>query len=115
MVFLGSDTWRGNRKLEPEAYQEGFAVKLLIESQINGDPELAFEGPNRKAPWLAWGGYIWEANAPRERFIRDGVHPSDIGKAFVVKRWYEALAGNSAARPWFLNAAKTGPADANGK
>jgi hypothetical protein len=102
LAYLGSDTWRGNAMLEPEAYEEGFAVKWLIEDQLRGDAELAFEGAQRKIPWLAWGGYIWEADAPRDRFVADGVHPSDKGNAFVIDRWYGTLAKDSTTRPWLL-------------
>ena len=101
LAYLGSDTWRGYGGLEPQVFEEGFAVKALIEDQIKGDPELAFRGENRKAPWLAWGGYIWEPNPPHERFVADGVHPTDVGAAFAVERWYEALSGDSTARGWF--------------
>jgi hypothetical protein len=109
LAYLGSDTWRGNARLEPEVYEEGFAVKWLIEDQVRGDPELAFEGPQRKAPWLAWGGYIWEADAPRDRFVGDGVHPSEKGIAFVIDRWYGVLSKDSTSRPWLLSAGPDKP------
>jgi hypothetical protein len=102
LAYLGADTWRGNASLEPEVYEEAFAIQWLIADQLRGEADLAFDGPQRKVPWLAWGGYIWEANAPRDRFVGDGVHPSDKGTAFVVNRWYEALAKDSTARPWFV-------------
>lgn len=102
MAWLGCDVWRGNTGLEPVVYEEGFVFKRLIEDQIKGDPELAFDGPNKKAPWLAWGGYPWENNPARARFVADGVHPTDLGKTFVVGRWLDVLTKDSAATPWFL-------------
>ncbi|MCZ7648949.1 MAG: hypothetical protein M5U26_27445 [Planctomycetota bacterium] len=102
LAYLGCDTWRGNSGLEPMVWEEAFAFKALIEEQLKGDPELAFEGPNRKAPWLAWGGYIWEHNPPKDRFAADGVHPSGSGKAFAYGRWHELLTKDSTAAPWFL-------------
>jgi hypothetical protein len=103
MVFLTSDVWRGNSGLEPEVYEEGFAVKWLIEDQLRGDPELAFEGKDRKAPWLAWGPYLWEPDPPRDRFVADGVHASPQGAAVVVNLWLEFLSTDSTTRPWFLS------------
>lgn len=102
LAYLGCDTWRGNSGLEPMVWEEAFAFKGIIEDQIKGDPELAYEGPNRKAPWLAWGGYIWENNPPKERFAGDGVHPSDAGKAFAYGRWHDLLIHDSTSAPWLI-------------
>jgi hypothetical protein len=101
IAYIGSDTWRGYTKCEPQVFEEAFAVKSLIEDQINGDQDLAFEGVNRKVPWLAWGGYIWEPAPSRDRFIKDGVHPSAAGIDFAAGRWLKALQDSSAARGWF--------------
>jgi hypothetical protein len=103
LAYVGCDTWRGNVGLEPIVWEEAFAFKRLIEEQIEGkNPELAYEGPQRKVPWLAWGGYIWENNPPKERFSIDGVHPSKLGIAFARQRWHETLSGDSTAIPWLL-------------
>ncbi len=102
IAYLGCDTWRGNVGLEPMVWEEAFAFKQIIEDQIKGDPDLAFEGPNRKAPWLAWGGYIWENNPPKDRFAADGVHPSDSGKAFACGRWHDVLLRAPGSKAWFL-------------
>ncbi|MFA4943769.1 MAG: hypothetical protein WC789_03595 [Lentisphaeria bacterium] len=100
LAYLGCDTWRGNSGLEPMVWEEAFAFKGIIEDQINGDPELAYAGLNRKAPWVAWGGYIWENNPPKERFEADGVHPSEAGKAFAYGCWHDLLVHDSTAIPW---------------
>ena len=102
LAYVSCDTWRGNSGLEPMVWEEAFAFKDLIADQLKGDPELAYAGPNRKAPWLAWGGYIWENNPPKDRFATDGVHPSDAGKAFAYGRWHEVLSKDSTSRGWFL-------------
>lgn len=44
---------------EPFAFESGYAMKWLIEAQIVGDPELAYDGPGAPAPWLCWGPYLW--------------------------------------------------------
>ena len=46
---------------EPYAYEAGFAVKWLIESQIAGVDSLNFDPDSGavEAPWLSWGPYLW--------------------------------------------------------
>jgi len=98
-VFLSSRTYGGyaTSQLNPEpyAYESGFAVKWLIQSQIDqansgqtADPragDLNYDGPS---PWIAWGPYLW-ANGmtarsdglvwTRSDFVADGTHPSPSG------------------------------------
>ncbi len=102
MIFLSSDVWRGRSGLEPEVFEEGFAVKWLIAEQARGGADLAFAGGARRAPWLAWGPYLWEPDAPADRYQGDGVHPSEKGASLVVERWLDFLAKDAVARPWFL-------------
>jgi hypothetical protein len=77
---------------EPNAFETGFAVKWMIESQINGDPELNYDparGP-AVAPYLSWSAYLW-ADGPTPRsdgltwlyndMVPDCTHPSDNGEA----------------------------------
>ena len=64
-IYGGYATTRLNP--EPYAYEGGFSVKWLIAQQIDGDPALNFDpqkGPVR-APWLAWGPYIWANGAAK--------------------------------------------------
>lgn len=104
-------------RAEPLSYETGFAVKWLIESQINGsDPRLRFTGADAPAPVLAWGPYIW-ANGTSVRsdglswqiadFESDRIHPNDTGRLKVAQRlmavladagvsgWYQRLAVSS--------------------
>jgi hypothetical protein len=102
-----------NGYTEPVAFEEGFSTKWLIENQITGkDPELAFAGPNAKAPWMAWGPYIWDPTWTRDMFS-DGVHPcTSGGQMIVARKWYDFLMQDSAARLWFRdNVAPTTPAN----
>ena len=75
---------------EPVSYQTGFAVKWLIEEQINGSPELNFDRRSGevKSAWLAWGPYIWaDGTTPRNDglfylcsdYQSDGIHPAPRG------------------------------------
>jgi len=60
-IYLSSRAYGGyagasSPSPEPWAYEGAFAVKWLIESQINvSDPALAYDN----TPWLAWGPYTW--------------------------------------------------------
>ncbi len=86
---------------EPVALEEGFSVKWLVEDQILGkDPDLAFSGPNAKAPWLGWGPYLWDPTWTRDMYS-DGVHPCPPGQMAVAQKWYNFLMQDSTARPWF--------------
>ena len=100
---------------EPYAYESGFAVKWMIEEQINGSADLNFD-PARgavKAPWLAWGPYLWaDGTKPRSDgliyvcsdFANDGTHPAAGGARQKVAQMLLAFfKGDSAARSWFLS------------
>jgi len=87
---------------EPVAFEEGFSVKWLIESQIAGtDPLLDFSKPNAKAPWLSWGPYLWDPSWPQDWFEADGTHPCAPGETAFAKIWYDFLMLDSTSRPWF--------------
>ncbi len=117
IVYLSSRIYAGyaSTSLNPEpfAYQSGFAVKWLIEEQINGSPELNFDPDEGevKAPWLAWGPYLWgDGLTPRRDgliwectdFNRDGTHPSTSGRRKVAEMLLEFFKSDSTAVPWFL-------------
>lgn len=102
---------------EPFAYESGFAVKWLVESQIN---QMAGSEPNplagdlnynSAAPWLAWGPYMWadglEARSDGltwrcEDFDDDGTHPSAFGEEKVGNMLFDFFAESAFTRPWFL-------------
>jgi hypothetical protein len=81
---------------EPDAFETGFSVKWLIESQINGDPELNYDPANGPvvAPYLSWSAYLW-ANGPNPRsdglvwlqedLLVDCTHPSPNGELKVAQ------------------------------
>jgi hypothetical protein len=117
LVYLSSRIYGGYARTplnpEPYAYEAGFAVKWLIERQLQGDPELnanAARGPV-KAPWLSWGPYLW-ANGIKKRtdglfyaesdLGGDGTHPSDSGRRKVAEQLWTFFSTDSTARAWFL-------------
>jgi hypothetical protein len=99
---------------EPYAYEGGFAVKWLIEEQIKGNPELNYDpGKGRvRAPWLAWGPYLWADGTKgrrqdrlvwlREDLVADGTHPSPSGRQKVGELLLHFLKTDPTARSWFL-------------
>lgn len=98
---------------EPFAYQSGFAVKWVIETQISSDPSLNFD-PDRgpvHAPWMAWGPYLWaDGLTPRSDGLTwactdlgdDGTHPSPAGVEKVASMLLNFFKTDSTASPWFL-------------
>ena len=113
--YLSSRTYGGYATTtlnpEPYAYESGFAVKWLIDDQIVGVPELSYEGDDRRAPWLAWGPYLWaNGTTPRsdgllwERsdFVDDGTHPSQSGRQKVARMLLTFFQTDLIARQWYL-------------
>jgi hypothetical protein len=100
---------------EPYAYESGFSVKWLIEDQINGDADLNSDpgaGPV-KAPWLAWGPYLWaDGLTPRSDGLtykcsdfnpNDGTHPASSGaREKVAKMLLDFLKSDTTAKLWFV-------------
>ena len=117
IAFFSSRTrsytyWRGLSP-EPLAFETGFAVKWMIEKQINGDPELNFD-PSRgevRVPFLTWGPYLWaDGMNPRsdglvwtvEDLTRDCTHPTDSGKTKVANMLSTFFKSDPLAQGWFL-------------
>lgn len=84
LVFLSSRSWGGYSPAdgpspEPYAYESGFAVKWVIQAQINQIrtgvvDKVAGNLSYGVAPWIAWGPYLWaEGDIPRS----DGLYWCD--------------------------------------
>jgi hypothetical protein len=117
IAYLSSRTraytyWRGLSP-EPLAFETGFAVKWLIEQQIEGDPALNYDparGPVR-APYLSWGPYLWSNGvAPRSDgttwlatdLMRDCTHPSVSGRRKVAEMLVSFFSSDATSVDWFL-------------
>jgi hypothetical protein len=124
LVFLSSRIYAGYAQgvstlnPEPYAYESGFAVKWLIEAQIDQmsgggiDPiagDLDFNVLDG-APWLAWGPYLWaDGLIPRSDgliwqcadFQADGTHPSMSGEQKVANLLMDFMLNSPFATPWF--------------
>jgi hypothetical protein len=133
MIFLTSRIYGGYATSplnpEPYAYESGFAVKWLIQAQINQiqggsvDPiagDLSYN--TGSAPWLAWAAYVW-ANGATARsdglvwcngqttspcngeldYQSDGTHPSNpTGTAKVANQLLTFFRTSPYTASWFL-------------
>jgi hypothetical protein len=117
IVYLSSRIYGGYAtgplNPEPIAYHSGFAVKWLIEAQINSEPQLNFDAAKGdvNAPWLAWGPYLWaDGLTPRsdgltwacDEFAEDGTHPGDPARDKVAALLLEFFRTEATAKVWFL-------------
>lgn len=117
LCYLSSRTYGGYATSplnpEPVAYESGFAVKWLIEAQLNGDAELNFDpakGPVR-APWLSWGPYLWANGATKrqdglsyapEDFAADGTHHAPAGMQKAGGQLLNFLRTDTTTKSWFV-------------
>jgi hypothetical protein len=115
-IYAGYATGVSLLNPEPYAYESGFAVKWVIEAQINQmnangvDPRAGDLDYNSVAPWMAWGPYIWAdgTNASSDGlhwecadFANDGTHPSDSGRTKVANRLMQFMLNSAFTEPWF--------------
>jgi hypothetical protein len=101
IAYLTADGFRHFTGFEPHVWQEAFGIKWLVESQIRGEAGTAFEGAQRKLPWLCWGPYIWD-NTWGRRMFTDGVHPGREAQAIFVEKYWNHLRADSVAKPWLM-------------
>ena len=113
IYYTGYSNGIKNLSNEPWTYESGFAVKNMIQDQLNGNSNLNFDSSKGTvvAPWLAWGPYLW-ANGMLPRsdgtvwacndLQNDGTHPSTGAKVKVTHQLLNFLKTDETASPWFL-------------
>jgi hypothetical protein len=124
LAFLSSRT-RSYRVLvggnpEPLTYEMGFAVRNLMEHQINGTGDLNYDedlGP-AVAPFIVWGPYLWiDGENPRSDGLTwpctdvnqtDFSHPSATGVAKVADQLTALFRSDELAAPWYLRTGAPG-------
>jgi hypothetical protein len=112
------------RKGEPDCYEAGFAVRWMIEKQMQGDPELNWD-PARgevKAPLILWGPYLWcDGLKPRSdgliwtcceptSDVYNNPHPESSGAQKGADQIYAFFKTDPTTTPWYLRKVVTGQA-----
>lgn len=125
LIFFSSRIYAGyattNLNPEPYAYESAFAVKWLVEAQIeqmrNGGRIVNARAGNldynATVPWIGWGPYLWANGATprsdglvweRRDLQSDGTHPSPSGQQKVGAMLLEFFVTNEVTRDWFTAA-----------
>jgi hypothetical protein len=105
IAYLTADGFRHFTNFEPHVWRESFGIKWLIESQIKGQEGTAFDGDQRRLPWLQWGPYIWDNTWGRDYFT-DGVHPARKALDIFVEKYWAFLGEDPVTRAWLLKPSK---------
>jgi hypothetical protein len=102
---------------EPYAYESGFAVKWLIQAQIdqqrNGGVVVDARAADLDydvAPWLAWGPYLWADGTTarsdglvwlQSDLAADGTHPAQTGQEKVGDMLLAFFTSSPYTTSWF--------------
>ena len=120
LAFFSSRSYAGyatsDLNPEPYAYESGFAVKWLVEAQIDQmagqgiDPLAGNLDFGAVAPWLAWSFYPWaDGLTPRSDgltwtcndFSSDGTHPAQSGESKFGQKLLQFFLNSPYTTPWF--------------
>lgn len=113
IYYTGYSNGVKNLDPEPYAYESGFAVKNMIQDQLNGNANLNFDPTKGTvvAPWLAWGPYLWaNGMVPRSDGLEwtchdmqsDGTHPNTGARLKAAGLLLNFFKSDDTATPWYL-------------
>ncbi len=99
---------------EPTAFENGFAIRWMIEKQINGDPSLNYDAERGAVTvsYISWGPYLWiDGENPRSDgrtwplsyVTYDCTHPTTEGSQAVAEMMMEFFKSDTTSIPWFLD------------
>lgn len=104
---------------EPSSYHHNFAMKDLIDRQIDGDPQLKYRGAGKQVPYIVWGPNLWaDGSNPREldsltwnceaEFAIDGggYHLTNEGKDKMAGILLDFFRTDTLSKGWFMDAPK---------
>jgi hypothetical protein len=101
IAYLTCDGHRHFTGFEPHVWQEAFAYKWLIESQIQKKTGTEYDGASKKLPWLQWGPYFWD-NTWDHSYFSDGVHPADKARDIFIEKYWNHLSSDPVAKKWMF-------------
>ena len=115
LAYFSSRIYAGyattNLNPEPYAYESGFAVKWVVDAQVEQRraghvlDALAGDLGDGVAPWIVWGPYLWSPAWTPADYQSDGTHPSQSGQQKVGTALLQFFKSDPTAARWFLTPA----------
>lgn len=121
MVFFSNRIYAGyavtSLNPEPYAYESGFAVKWVVQAQIDQmqtgtvDSRAGNLSYDSVSPWVGWGPDLWAAGEKvrsdglfytRSDLVADGTHPSQTGQQKVGRLLLDFFKGSPYTSCWFI-------------
>ncbi|MBX7153416.1 MAG: T9SS type A sorting domain-containing protein [Bacteriodetes bacterium] len=109
-VDLDAGATVGRGLLHPRDYYNGWSIKMLIEKQMNGDAEYAFEGALATIPFITWGSYHWTDGSKQRNdgfsiqcstdVGGDGLHLSEAGEVKMGAQMFAYFTTDETTAPW---------------
>lgn len=114
--------------VEPGSYWNNWAVKFLVQRQIDGDTALKYTNPGKVAPYIAWGPNEWAdgVNANHydslywdceEDFLPDGggYHLTNAGRDKEANLIMTFFKTSLLTKKWFFDGARWNSCDGVGR